>query len=152
VVPGAKFAGVVNNLVTYMLIGTQVKQLPSDDPRGSTDMINLAVAQAHAAGQTGYATNTQRVQQEASAKSANRPNVLDPVSPVDPQAATHIATFCKQDSAGDSTRESLCRDHEVAAWKRLVLDNEFPMLSPDIENKCKLPQFPDSFVAKEACA
>jgi hypothetical protein len=42
--------------------------------------------------------------------------------------------------------------HELGAWRRLVPGNEFPSLSQDIVEKCRLPPFPNSFVAKEACA
>jgi hypothetical protein len=77
---------------------------------------------------------------------------LSEVREVDSAAADHIALFCRQSAAGNATHESLCRMHEVAAWRRLVPGHEFPSLSQDIMEKCKLPPFPDSFVAKEACA
>jgi hypothetical protein len=77
---------------------------------------------------------------------------LEPVRRVDSNAADHIATYCRQDASGNSGRESLCRHREVQAWQRLVPGNEFPLLKPEIASKCKLAPFPDSFVAKEACA
>jgi len=89
---------------------------------------------------------------DSSAKRQNcGPNDLGLVRDVDAEAATRIAKFCKTNAEGSSTREIICRDHEVSAWRRLVLGNEFHVVSIEVDTKCKLPQFSTSFVAKETC-
>jgi hypothetical protein len=45
-----------------------------------------------------------------------------------------------------------CRRNEIAAWTRLVLQNEFPTLNDATRQKCSEPPFPDTYVAKESCA
>jgi hypothetical protein len=77
---------------------------------------------------------------------------LIPVRTVDPQAADHIANSCRQNSGGVAQRETLCRAQEMAAWRRLVPGNEFPNITRAIIDKCRQPPFPDTFVAREACA
>jgi hypothetical protein len=77
---------------------------------------------------------------------------LAPVRAVDAQAADHIANSCRQDAGGNTQRQTLCRAREIAAWKRLVPGNEFPNITQATIDKCKQPPFPDTFVAREACA
>jgi len=84
--------------------------------------------------------------------SAQEQDDLQVVRQSDSAAAEHIADYCRQATGGNPTNDSLCRTQEAAAWQRLAPGNEFPGLSQDIVEKCKLPPFPDSFVAKEACA
>ena len=59
------------------------------------------------------------------------------------------ATAAAKDHAGAAAN---CRNDEEAAWKRLVVNNEFPALNEVTSRKCNEPPFPDSYVAKESCA
>jgi len=81
---------------------------------------------------------------------------LAPVRAVDSSAAEHIAAYCASAAAKAVERrdviESRCRHSEVAAWHRLVANKEFPSATPAITQKCDQAPFPDSYVAKEACA
>jgi hypothetical protein len=45
-----------------------------------------------------------------------------------------------------------CREDEMNAWTRLVIQNEFPTLDETSRRKCNEPPFPNSFVALESCA
>ncbi len=88
--------------------------------------------------------------QPASAK----PDDLAQIRAMDPQAANHIAAYCSKAVAG-ANQEALaadCRRAEIAAWTRLVLQNEFPTLNDEIRQKCSEAPFPDTYVAKESCA
>jgi hypothetical protein len=79
---------------------------------------------------------------------------LAQVRVLDPQAADHIATYCSKTIAS-TNREAYvadCRRNEIAAWTRLVLQNEFPTLNDATRRKCSEPPFPDTYVAKESCA
>ena len=83
------------------------------------------------------------------------PEDLSVVEASDPAAADHIASYC--DTATASARDHAnvaagCRRDEVAAWRRLVVNNEFPSLDDDMRRKCSEAPFPDSYVAKESCA
>jgi hypothetical protein len=83
-----------------------------------------------------------------------RPDDLAQIRALDPQAANHIAAYCSQAMAS-SNQEGLvadCRRTEIAAWTRLVLQNEFPTLNEATRQKCSEPPFPDTYVAKESCA
>jgi hypothetical protein len=80
------------------------------------------------------------------------PDNLTPVRAVDPQAAAHIAYTCRQAVQGDAQREARCRAQEMHAWQRLVPGHEFPTITQAIIDKCQQPPFPDTFVAREACA
>lgn len=82
------------------------------------------------------------------------PDDLAQIRAMDPQAANHIAAYCSQ-VAGAPNRETVvadCRRAEIAAWTRLVLQNEFPTLNEETRQKCSEPPFPDTYVAKESCA
>ena len=82
-------------------------------------------------------------------------DILAPVRTRDPQAAEHIASYCAAATAASTTRasaEATCRRDEIGAWERLVQRNEFPALDESTRQKCREPPFPDSYVAKEACA
>lgn len=73
-----------------------------------------------------------------------------------PGAAARIESYCAGATAQATSRETeilaRCRGDEVAAWRRLVLQNEFPSLTPAIRETCTSPPFPQSFVAEEVCA
>jgi hypothetical protein len=80
---------------------------------------------------------------------------LTPVRSKDPGAAERIASYCSKltsTAANPMTIASRCRQDEMAAWTRLVVQNEFPSLDETARHKCSEPPFPDSFVARESCA
>ena len=83
-----------------------------------------------------------------------KPDDLAQIRAMDPQAANHIAAYCSRAVAGtyQETLAADCRRNEIAAWTRLVLQNEFPTLNDEIRQKCSEPPFPDTYVAKESCA
>jgi len=82
-------------------------------------------------------------------------DVVD-VRATDAAAAARIEMYCVGATAQATSRQteivSRCRGDEAAAWRRLVLKNEFPLLSPAIRKTCTSPPFPQSFVAEEVCA
>jgi hypothetical protein len=83
------------------------------------------------------------------------PPDLATVKASDPTAADHIASYCDSATAAAKDHASVaasCRNDEEAAWKRLVVNNEFPALNEVTRRKCNEPPFPDSYVAKESCA
>jgi hypothetical protein len=83
------------------------------------------------------------------------PDDLLPVRAKDPGAAEHIASYCDSATASASNHASFaagCRQSEISAWTRLVVNNEFPGLDDATRRKCSEPPFPDSYVAKESCA
>jgi tRNA_anti-like len=83
------------------------------------------------------------------------PADLATVSAKDPDAANRINSYCNKVTATASNSESAsqgCRREEVAAWNRFTVQNEFPTLDDAARRKCSEPPFPDSYVAKEACA
>jgi hypothetical protein len=80
---------------------------------------------------------------------------LTPVRTKDPEAAIRIASYCGKMTSGaaNATTVSMrCRQEEVEAWTRLIVQNEFPSLDDTSRRKCNQPPFPDSFVARETCA
>ena len=80
---------------------------------------------------------------------------LTPVRAKDPEAASRIASYCGKMTSGaaNATTVSMrCRQEEVEAWTRLIVQNEFPSLDDTSRRKCNQPPFPDSFVARETCA
>ena len=86
------------------------------------------------------------------------PAVADDLVPVrakDPDAADRIVSYCGKITSG-ATNPTLvaarCRQDEMNAWTRLVIQNEFPTLDESSRRKCNEPPFPDSFVARESCA
>jgi hypothetical protein len=86
---------------------------------------------------------------------AAAPDDLTPVRTKDPEAAVRIASYCSKmtsSAANATTVATRCRQDEVDAWTRLVVQNEFPTLDDTSRRKCNQPPFPDSFVARETCA
>jgi tRNA_anti-like len=80
---------------------------------------------------------------------------LTPVRTKDPDAADRIVSYCSKltSSATDPTTVAArCRRDEMAAWTRLISQNEFPTLDETTRRKCSEPPFPDSYVARESCA
>jgi hypothetical protein len=80
---------------------------------------------------------------------------LTPVRTKDPEAADRIASYCSKltsSAANPMTIAARCRQEEMAAWTRLIVQNEFPTLDETARHKCSEPPFPDSFVARESCA
>ncbi len=80
---------------------------------------------------------------------------LLPVRTKDPEAADHIVSYCSEMTSGaanPTVGAARCRQDEVNAWTRLVIQNEFPTLDAATRKKCNEPPFPDSFVARESCA
>jgi hypothetical protein len=80
---------------------------------------------------------------------------LTPVRTKDPDAADRIVSYCGKltSSATDATTAAArCRRDEMAAWTRLISQNEFPTLDETSRRKCSEPPFPDSYVARESCA
>jgi len=83
------------------------------------------------------------------------PADLVTVKAADPSAADRIAAYCNKATASASDQAAVaagCRQEEVAAWTRFVLNNEFPALDEPMRHKCSESPFPDSYVAKESCA
>jgi hypothetical protein len=83
------------------------------------------------------------------------PADLVTVKAADPSAADRIAAYCNKATASASDQAAVaagCRQEEVAAWTRLVVNNEFPALDEATRRKCSESPFPDSYVAKESCA
>jgi hypothetical protein len=85
------------------------------------------------------------------------PDDLTPVRVVDAQAADRIAAYCTTTAAKGATNrhdaiEATCRHQEADAWRRLVVQKEFPSITTAVIQMCSQPPFPDSYVAKEACA
>jgi hypothetical protein len=77
------------------------------------------------------------------------------VKATDPSAADRIAAYCNKATASASDQAAVaagCRHEEVAAWTRLMVNNEFPTLDEVTRRKCSESPFPDSYVAKESCA
>lgn len=92
------------------------------------------------------------------AAATTSPAVADDLVPVrakDPDAADRIVSYCGKITSG-ATNPTLvaarCRQDEMNAWTRLVIQNEFPTLDESSPRKCNEPPFPDSFVARESCA
>jgi tRNA_anti-like len=80
---------------------------------------------------------------------------LVPVRTKDPDAADRIVSYCSKITSGatnPTTVAARCRQDEMNAWNRLVVQNEFPTLDETSRRKCNEPPFPDSFVARESCA
>jgi hypothetical protein len=80
---------------------------------------------------------------------------LTPVRTKDPDAAVRIASYCSKITSGAANSATVamrCRQDEVQAWTRLIVQNEFPTLDETSRRKCNEPPFPDSFVARETCA
>ena len=83
------------------------------------------------------------------------PSELISVKAKDPGAADHIASYCNNATAAAANHDAVaagCRRDEVAAWNRMVVQNEFPALDDASRQKCSQAPFPDSYVAKEVCA
>ena len=83
------------------------------------------------------------------------PSELISVKAKDPGAADHIASYCNNATAAAANHDAVaagCRRDEVAAWNRMVVQNEFPSLDDASRQKCSQAPFPDSYVAKEVCA
>lgn len=92
---------------------------------------------------------------EPPADTPTTPSDLLGVKARDPGAADHIASYCNNATASATNRDAVaagCRHDEVAAWNRLVVQNEFPTLDEASRQKCSQAPFPDSYVAKEVCA
>jgi hypothetical protein len=101
------------------------------------------------------ATKAESVAPQVYSQSASSTDELAPVRAVDANAAEHISSYCASVAAKAVDRGvaigSMCRRREVAAWHRLVADNEFPSATPAIAQICSQAPFPDSYVAKEDC-
>jgi len=73
----------------------------------------------------------------------------------DAGSAEEIATYCAGATAQAGLRQAAvlasCRRNEVAAWRRLILQKEFPTATPSMIETCTQPPFPKSFVGLEAC-
>ena len=83
------------------------------------------------------------------------PADLVTIKAADPSAADRIAAYCNRATASASDQAAVaaeCRHEEIAAWTRLVVNNEFPTLDETTRRKCNESPFPDSYVAKESCA
>jgi hypothetical protein len=91
----------------------------------------------------------------ADAATPSTPSELISVKAKDPGAADHIASYCDNATATAANHDAVaagCRRDEVAAWNRMVVQNEFPSLDDASRQKCSQAPFPDSYVAKEVCA
>jgi hypothetical protein len=91
----------------------------------------------------------------APAPSAAVADDLVPVRTKDPEAADKIVSYCSKitsSATNPTTVAARCRQDEMNAWNRLVVQNEFPTLDETSRRKCNEPPFPDSFVARESCA
>lgn len=83
------------------------------------------------------------------------PADLVTIKAADPGVADRIAAYCNRATASASDQAAVaaeCRHEEIAAWTRLVVNNEFPTLDETTRRKCNESPFPDSYVAKESCA
>lgn len=104
---------------------------------------------------TATATRPAAAAPPSSPAAVTTPDDLSQVRAADPNAADHIAAYCSKTAALTSNRDAFiidCRRSEAAAWTRLILKNEFPTLDDATRRKCSQPPFPDTYVAKEACA
>jgi hypothetical protein len=91
----------------------------------------------------------------APSAAASLPPDLTAVDAKDPAAATRINSYCSKVTASAANKDTValgCRREEIAAWNRFAVQNEFPSLDDATRQKCNNPPFPDSYVAKEACA
>ena len=114
-----------------------------------------AAGTATAAPGTAAAPGPAAAASPSSPTSATVPDDLTQVRAADPNAASHIAAYCSKTAPLTSNRYAFiidCRRSEAAAWTRFVLQNEFPTLDDATRRKCSEPPFPDTYVAKEACA
>ena len=77
------------------------------------------------------------------------------VGAADAAAAARIDTYCTGATVQATSRQAeilaRCRHDEAVAWTRLVLQDEFPALTPANRLTCTSPPFPRSFVAEETC-
>jgi ribosomal protein L37E len=126
-------------------------------PTAATAMPAQEVTVAHAPppGRNENAVSFQGGSPETgSPQTSATPDDLAQVRAVDPQAADHISDYCSKAIASPNRADLLadCRRTETEAWTRLVLQNEFPTLDDATRQKCSEPPFPDTYVAKEACA
>lgn len=83
------------------------------------------------------------------------PDDVASVRQKDPEAADRIVSYCRGVAAVAADRAAAsasCRQSEQEAWRRLVVQNEFPAFDEAMLRKCSEPPFPDSYVAKESCA
>ena len=91
----------------------------------------------------------------AQSPTAPLPYDLASVRATDPQAADHIAAYCAAAVKAIDRRDEIqatCMRNETNAWRRLIVEKEFPSITPGVAQLCAQPPFPDSYVAKEQCA
>lgn len=154
--PTARVDGNANPQVPDASVAHHKTHRPKKDASAEvvagTPVPNYQVAPTRAA----VASKAEGVAPPVSSPSAPSTDDLASVRSVDSNAAEHISTHCASVAAKAVDRrdviESMCRHSEVVAWHRLVADNEFPSATPAITQKCSQAPFPDSYVAKEACA
>jgi hypothetical protein len=94
-------------------------------------------------------------QDSSASRASSAADDLAAVRAKDPDAAERITVYCTKVAAGaaDSlASERACHRNEVAAWTRLVVDQEFPSLDAATLAICSEPPFPDSYEGREACA
>ena len=125
----------------------------SSVPDVSPPTVIVAETAAPVSGATPTPVPTAAAPDEAEAPAT--PSELISVRAKDPGAADHIASYCNNATATAANHDAIaagCRRDEVAAWNRMVVQNEFPSLDDASRQKCSQAPFPDSYVAKEVCA
>jgi hypothetical protein len=133
----------------------RVASSPSDAAPPTTNPNPAAAAQNVAAPDVSTAATMASTAAAEATEAPATPSDLSSVQAKDPGAADHIASFCNNATASAANRDAVaagCRHDEVAAWNRLVVQNEFPTLDEASRQKCSQAPFPDSYVAKEVCA
>ncbi len=124
------------------------------EPVSDANTVGAAAAVGATAAVVG-ATAASGAAMPAVAKSPGLPSDLAGVNEADSNAAQHIASYCDTATASAANQPTVaagCRREEIAAWTRLVKQNEFPTMDDVTRQKCSQPPFPDSYVAKESCA
>jgi hypothetical protein len=106
-------------------------------------------------------SSSSTVEAVTSERSALAPSVtttaddLAEVRARDAGAAQRIETYCLGSAAtahDPGASMSACHRSEIAAWTRLVVDQEFPDLDETTLATCGQPPFPDNYEGREACA
>jgi hypothetical protein len=104
---------------------------------------------------SGGPTVVNPVQDSSASRESLAADDLAEVRAKDSGAAERITVYCAKvaaSAADPPASELACHRNEVAAWTRLVVDQEFPNLDAAILAICSESPFPDSYEGREACA
>jgi hypothetical protein len=151
-----RFAGIIDSSAAMTDLtdvqSTRTPQTPSDQSADEVAPVTSSHTEPHRITAFPVSAPTSVDDSLSSRPQAAVVDDLTPIRAVDSQAADHIANSCRQSGNGDPRLQMLCCSHEMAAWRRLVLGNEFPNITQAIIDKCRHAPFPDTFVSREACA